>query len=158
MASSDMMQVEIVLTKADNAVISKLKKLPADITDMHSTMDAIGEAMAKFGEANIEDEGSLLGTAWKPLSEKYRTRKLKMYHVTHLLVATGKMKSSFAWNAFSDRVEVGNNEPYFAYHQSSAPRKKMPYRPMIGFTDDVKSQIRNRIRKDIQEKLRLANL
>lgn len=156
--ASDLIQLEVVLTAKDERIMNKLSKLAHDIVDMHETMDAIGEAMAKFGEANIEAEGGLLDAQWKPLSQNYLNRKLKMYNVTHELVATGKMKSSFAWNASENSVEVGNNTPYWKYHQSSAPRTKMPYRPTIGFTDDIKNQISNRIRKDLRRKLELASL
>lgn len=157
MASQDMMQVEIVLTKADQKIVSKLGRLPHDIENLHSTMDAIGKAMAKFGETNIEDEGRLTGELWKPLSLKYRNWKLKHFGTTHLLFKTGDLKKGFAWNAFNNKVEIGNNVPYFVYNQKGTSRG-LPPRPVLGFNDDIKEQIRNRIRKDIQEKLRLANL
>lgn len=155
-SSNDIMQIEILLTGKDQEVMRGLEKIGVDITDLRETMNAIGEAMAKFGEANIEDEGSLLGATWKPLSQKYLTKKLKMYNVTHLLVATGTLKSDFAWTAHSDRVEVGNNTPYWEYTQRGT--SKMAARPTIGFTDDIKHQIINRIRKDIKEKIRLAQV
>ena len=71
-----------------------------------------------------------------------------------MLVATGVMRNSFSHEANEKSVRIGNDAPYFKYHQSSQPRTKMPRRQMIGVNDKVERLVAARFREDIREKLR----
>lgn len=143
------------ISSNDSRIQSKLRLL-ANKGDLLGTelMDALGKLTAEYAEGPIfNSEGGVIGARWQPLSTKYMNWKNKNTNQSSLLVFSGKMKDSFAWTAHSDYVEVGNNAPYFAYHQSSEPRTKMPRRQMIGFDETLKNQIKTKMRSDITRKL-----
>lgn len=146
----------ISITAADTRVMRKLELLASQNRLLgQATMDSIGEMTAEYAEGPIfMSEGGVLGQRWQPLSDAYAKFKRQHTNLNNLLVFTGKMKASFAWAAEENMVKVGNNAPYFGYHQSSGERKKLPRRAMIGFDDTLKAKIKNRLKSDIQEKLR----
>lgn len=57
----------------------------------------------------------------------------------HKLQRTGKMRNSFIHKEGSDYVLVTNTAPYFKYHQSKLPRKKLPRRIMMKL-DELRKQ------------------
>jgi len=57
------------------------------------------------------------------------------------LQRTGKMRNSFIYKAAGDYVMVTNTAPYFKYHQSLLPRKKLPRRIMMKLDERRKQTI-----------------
>lgn len=66
------------------------------------------------------------------------------------------MQHSFTAVSTTTSVTIGNSKDYFKYHQSSAPRHKIPYRPMMAINDDVKTIVQNIIQADIRQKIASA--
>lgn len=63
------------------------------------------------------------------------------------------MQFSFYANADANSVVIGNSQPYFKYHQSTAPRTRLPRRQMLGINDDVRGIAQQLIQADIAAKI-----
>ncbi len=63
------------------------------------------------------------------------------------------MQKSFTSKATDKGVDIENTAKYFKYHQSSAPRTKMPYRPMMGVNSAVEGAIKNRIQAGVRRRI-----
>lgn len=66
------------------------------------------------------------------------------------------MQFSFYANATSNSVTIGNTKPYFKYHQSTAPRKHLPRRQMLGINEDVISIVRQLAQAELGAKVGIA--
>ena len=83
--------------------------------------------------------------SWKYFDEGYKQYKQELYGFLYpILKATGRLQASLtepgnAENYFNfptrTSVEWGTTVPYAAYHQSEAPRRKIPRRPFLIVTD-----------------------
>jgi phage gpG-like protein len=89
----------------------------------------------------FESEGEAIDEVWAPLSPKYAIRKEKTYPGTGLLEATGLMRESFWSLVDPTSLTIGNAAEYFKYHQSTAPRMKIPRRAMLKLTENMREQI-----------------
>ena len=72
-------------------------------------------------DENFSKRGALFG-GWQPHARP-------MGHP--LLEDTGSMRGGFESTATKSAVHVGNTQSYFKYHQSKAPRSKIPRRVML---------------------------
>jgi len=102
-------------------------------------------------EKLFDSEGAYGGTGWVGLSEataKDRTRKgYGAYHP--ILVRSGELRDSLidanhrsACEMVSPRAwHIGTQVDYAVYHQSRAPRTKIPRRPMLIITNQFRLRI-----------------
>jgi hypothetical protein len=95
-------------------------------------------------------QGSFFGAQWKALSPDYAWKKAKRYGGQSILRASDKM-----FKAVTVQNAVGNVQildwthliwglsdaevPYAKYHQSDAPRKKLPRRAFMGITENQRT-------------------
>jgi phage gpG-like protein len=89
----------------------------------------------------FDTQGAAIGETWKPLSPATVAAKARTYGQTAPLIATGNMRASFTTEVAPDYAIVANQAEYFKYHQSNQPRKKIPRRPMMALTNELKEQI-----------------
>lgn len=151
---ADTVQLEVVITSTGQTTRRLQQMVGAAMKDLKSTMDEVGQMVAEFAEGPVfESEGGILGEVWPRLSPAYAKYKGKHSMSNELLEFTGTMRKSFAWNASEGGVDVGNNAPYFEYHQSTEEHTKIPRRAMIGFTDELQEKIKTKIRDDIIRKI-----
>lgn len=138
----------------DKEEIAKLKKLGSDLHDFSSAMREIGDHVVKYygGEA-FASQGGVYDDRWASLSPAYASRKARKYPGRGILVATGAMQRGFNAKPSINSVDITNSVPYFVYHQSTAPRSKMPYRPMMQINDRVRNIVKEVIQQDINRKL-----
>ena len=93
-------------------------------------------------ERNFTTEGSLVG-GWAPLAEStVRARIREGFGGAHpILQRTGALRKSFYSFVDSKRAIITSKSPYFVYHQSRKPRKRLPRRAMLVLTDRTKQNI-----------------
>ena len=142
--------------KGDAEAMAKLAKVGESIEDFKEALEIIGEAMVHYFSHDVFDShGAQFGPAWQQLSASTRAQKAKHFRAyTNVpLVATGKMQQSFEAEAEARKLTVTNTAPYFVYHQSSAPRVKIPRRQMMGIDTKMKALIKSTIEADIATKL-----
>lgn len=152
------MQVTITI-RGSSEVKSRMRKLGVSLYDFSTAMQKIGEWAARYyASQGFISQGGVYGNVWPRLSARTVYAKSKLYpqHVNTPLVASGKMKDSFMFTSNKEQVIIGNKMPYYKYHQSTAPRHKIPRRQMAGVNDPIKQIVRSLIREDIARKLRVA--
>ena len=140
-------------------VKAKLLKLGPSLLKFKPEFKEIGEEVSKYYAGQVfASRGKVIGEPWKALTPAYKRRKAKRYPGAGLLVATGKMQESFQAAATDTGVTITNTAPYFKYHQSTEPRTKMPYRPMMGVNKEVKSIIKTILETGVRKKINAVNL
>ena len=96
---------------------------------------------AKFSKEAFVTQGASVGAPWAPLSPEYAAWKAKRYPGKGILVRTGKMQKSFVTQYGAMEASITNPTAYFKYHQSNAPRSRLPRRMMMYLTNGTRSEI-----------------
>lgn len=139
----------------DAGFIRKLRGL-VGLMDFSEALRETGENLKEyFGGQVFESHGGVYGTPWKALSPAtvaFKSRHFRQFAAVPLQ-ATGEMRRSFAYHASATHLEIINEAPYFKYHQSTEPRKKLPRRPMFAINRDVKAIIRHSFEKAMAKKI-----
>ena len=90
------------------------------VTNLKTPMQESTKQVKEWTETAVfATEGGAIGEAW-PSGKSY-----------HGLIVTGNMAGNFKNEAKRMSGMVFNPTSYFKYHQSTRPRTKMPYRPML---------------------------
>lgn len=89
----------------------------------------------------FETEGGAIGAVWAPLSIEYAKQKERNWPGQGILTASGLMRDSFTSIVDSTSLTIGNSAEYFKFHQSSAPRTKLPRRVMLRLNQDMKDMV-----------------
>jgi phage gpG-like protein len=140
MAKALSIGVEMVgLEKVERAI----EQLQLDLEDLRPAYREVARYAYTFIEGAFQSEGALTDFgAWAPLSRAYARWKARNYPGAPILTRTGALRRSLtAPNAPGSRtiitkesLTIGTSIPYAIYHQSTAPRKKLPRRPPISLT------------------------
>lgn len=108
----------------------RIRQLSAATKDWTGTFTNVGKYLQGFFSGPVFDsEGGVFGERW-PDGPYY-----------HALQRTGLMRNSFIYQASKDAVMVTNTVPYFKYHQSRLPRKKLPRRIMMKLDETRKQYV-----------------
>lgn len=145
-----MAEMSIKVTGSDKLTV-RLNKLGT--MDLHPEFIQLGEFLKRYysGEAFLS-RGQIFGKPWQPIKNvSSRSRK----YVGQPLERTGKMRNSFVAVAGKTQVQITNSAPYFKYHQSSAPRRVLPRRVMLGVNNPIKAKtlelLNNGIKRQMHE-------
>lgn len=139
---SGQVQLSRVLLNVSNAVKDWTPALEKSAEDL----------IEVFSYDVFESEGGAIGEAWDPLSAAYAKRKEKKYPGNPILVATGLMQDSFTRLVDTTSLKIGNSAEYFKYHQSSAPRTKLPRRVMMKLTLDLREIVVKNFQRQFLER------
>jgi hypothetical protein len=153
-----MLKVEIRIS-GDAALVGRLDALKIGLRDFTAPLTVIGEELKNYyGNDVFATQGGAIGIPWPTLAASTVKQKLRKYptYASTPLIRTGKMKSSFRAKVSPVSLEISNDAPYFKYHQSTAPRSKIPYRPMMAINTEVKSIIQRVIQADVDAKVAAA--
>jgi hypothetical protein len=66
------------------------------------------------------------------------------------------MQFSFVAQATANSVVISNTKPYFKYHQSTEPRRRLPRRQMLGINDDVIDIVQQLVRAEVSAKIEVT--
>lgn len=150
MAGSD---VSIKLENAQQ-IEAMLTGLGLDMKDLRGAMADVGTSAKKFfGGQVFASRGEVIGESWQRLNDKYAAQKARKWPGRPLLIRTGLMQRSFSYSTTPMSVTVTNTAPYFKYHQSTAARKKLPRRAMIGISTTMQSDVTNIIALALAKKI-----
>jgi len=100
-------------------------------------------------KAQFESEGGEGGAKWPELSAEYAGWKQAHYPGRPILQRTGNLMQSLTSPNDPNTVRIegrrtltlGTKIPYAIYHQSIAPRKRLPRRPEILLTEKFKRSV-----------------
>ena len=135
----------------------KLKTLGDSLYKFQPAMKQIGTRVGSFYANEVfASQGGALGKRWQALAVSTVKDKIRdgyRSEVNRPLERTGIMRRSFKATTTQNSVTIENTIPYFKYHQSSEPRSKIPYRPMMAINDNVMSIVKEVIEADVRQKL-----
>jgi len=147
-----MLTIQVKIT-GNEQLIAKLRRLNLGLLDFTEPLKAIGEELKSYYSNQVfASQGGVLGVRWPTLAASTMLYKAKHYaqYATVPLIRTGTMKDNFKSTVTPRTLAITNPTPYFVYHQSSAARTKIPYRPMMGINQDAKEIVERILRADIQ--------
>ncbi len=102
------------------------------ITNFESPLRKIGGELQKSFQDNFAQEGALFG-GWQDRAKDYPWP---------ILQKTGRMRQSFKSRIDNrNTILLYNTAPYFVYHQSNKPRKRLPRRVMMKIDGERKDFI-----------------
>ncbi len=135
--------------------IQKLAQLEKWVTSFKSELKETGEFVQDYYvKAPFETEGTVYGSRWPKLSERYAKWKRKKFIGKPILERTGVMRKAFRYEASDHELVVDNPTEYFKYHQSSAPRTKIPRRQTIALNDQIIAKIYQIFNESIKRKIK----
>lgn len=151
-----MLSIDVQIS-GDKAAIKKLEAISHNIKDLRGPLSLVGKALKfYFANESFASQGGAIGTKWPKLADstvRYKRKHYPQYAATPL-IRTGKMQKSFTYKSQRDGLVISNTAPQFKYHQSSAPRHKIPYRPMMAASSPVVAIVKTIIEKEIQTMVR----
>lgn len=123
-----------------------LLTIPKNIDNFKRPLFRIGGEVRGSIDDNYGSRGALFGR-WKPRTKSY----------SHpILEKTSTMRRNFKQKLGPDYIEIFNPTPYFKYHQSNKPRRKLPRRVMMKI-DRIRQQfIQKEFQRHVQESIRRA--
>lgn len=125
--------ISLDITLEGDKLMSRALMVSADrLKDFTKPLTESAQLLQKSFQLNFDAQGAMFG-GWAP-------RKPQMRHGARvdtwpLLEKTGTMRGSFYSDVAADTAVLGNNSPYFKYHQSNAARTKLPRRVMMDIND-----------------------
>jgi len=123
----------------------RMRGLSTSLDDFKGVFGKIGGYLGSFFKNEVFDtEGAVFGEKWA----------IGPYY--HRLQRTGKMKNSFIHKEAKDYVLITNTAPYFKYHQSKLPRRKLPRRIMMKIDESRRQRIIKYFQEAIITKANLA--
>ena len=110
-------------------VLNMLDKLDASLDVWSSTMFQVGSTLKKFySTMPFATQGGVYSRRWPRLKSSYATQKAKSYPGKPILVASGKMSSSFQFKVSSKTVKIDNTDRKFRWHnlgEGNVPQRVM---------------------------------
>lgn len=135
----------------------RMLRLADRIEDASGAFRAVARILERSTRANFASEGASSGPAWRELAPATRARKARLGLDPRILRATGRLYSALVDEGHAEHVEhAGPHElrwgaavPYGVYHQSTAPRTKIPYRPPVRLTEVDKRAVVRELQRAI---------
>lgn len=125
---------EVISISIDGAAeaAKRIGTVSSAVQDLHPVMGEIGKYLSRFFASEVfASRGSVIGEPWPALNARYAVQKAKRYPGRPPLVRTGVMQRNFVFISGATFARVTNKDPKFNFHQSDAPRSKMPERIMM---------------------------
>lgn len=140
--------------EGEKQMIRQFRGIAADFKDWKPEFETVGTLLVNTFKDTFETQGRNIGESWPPLAESTLKQKMRRGYPSDPLIRTGKMREAFVYDAWSFEVIVTNPVSYFVYHQSKAPRKKIPRRVMMKIDQKRKEMIPKIFQKAIEEHLK----
>lgn len=121
----------------DQAFKDALNRASEKVSDLRVAFKLIQDDWIKSNKAQFTLQGS---GQYPPLSKKYAARKAVTHPGAPILVRSGRLRDSVARRAATaDSIReigklsmvLGTRTPYGIFHQSDAPRRKIPQRKFL---------------------------
>jgi len=120
----------------DAEFAAQIKAAAERVGDLQVAFALIAKDWRKSNMAQFSLRGS---GQYPPLSAHYAAQKEKKYGTRPIMVATGRLRDSLTGSPKSDSIQeigktsliMGTIVPYGIYHQSDAPRRKIPLRKFL---------------------------
>lgn len=154
------LRIEIVAL-GETVVQRDLAAFGRNMVDLTDAMHDVGTILREAAEKQFVTEGGHASGGWPPLADSTNRDRVRqgfppvhpiMRRTERLLRSlTVRGDSEHVEEASGDSLRFGTLVPYAVYHQSSAPRHKIPYRPLVALTETDKRRIIKAIQRKIVE-------
>ena len=124
-----------------NRISARFNDIERGLKNFREPLTEANKYMLGEIDKNFNAEGGVVTKKWTKLSPKYETIKKRKYGDVGILHATGRMRAAFKSKIDRKKVVISNTAEYFEYHQSSAPRRKLPRRVMLDITRKQQAEI-----------------
>lgn len=129
-----------------------LRGVSLEMKDWRAPLDRAATKLVRvFSDDVFTTKGKAVGSTWAPLSPATIARKA---HGNTPLIETGRMQSSFTKAVHPDYAVIGNDTPYFKYHQSNQPRKRLPRRVMMQMGNRQKEMVQREFVRAFNDKIK----
>lgn len=126
----------------ESQINRELLRFGARAVDARPAWELIADDMGDITKAQFETEGGARSGGWVPLKPETLAAKQNKGLDSRILHATLALSKSFESGdpghiqvMTPQTMEWGSKVPYGVYHQSTAPRRVLPRRPIIDFTE-----------------------
>jgi phage virion morphogenesis protein len=106
-----------------------LQKAIDQLSRMRPVWRDIGEHLLRRADDGFRYERDPYGARWAPLAASTLAQKRRQKRIMKILQSRGLMRGTLAYQAYENRVVIGFNAFYAAFHQSGT--KKMPKRQLL---------------------------
>lgn len=139
----------------------RFEKILRDPTEMWGEVGALLRAIV---EVQFETEGGHASGGWPKLAESTVKRKAAKGQHPEILRATDHLRESLTRKFDPDHIEhpsantltFGSKVLYGIFHQSSAARTRLPFRPPIALSEIDKRDLVKEIQRSMNEALATA--
>ena len=136
-------------------VARRLEAFALYVSDLTPAWPAVDRAVQSVIAAQFASEGAHGGEIWKPLKPRTQRERQRLgFQPSHpILRRTGDLEKSLTQGT-GDTISAhlplqyryGTAVPYFVYHQSKAPRTRLPRRAPVEFAADDRNAVMRPIR------------
>jgi phage gpG-like protein len=135
----------------DERLIAKFKAIEFYFNKkLNKPLKRSGDLLLKRFDENFTKEGKELNKPWKKLAASTLRQKAKLgFGSKGILVRTGNLRRGFEKKVKKFSVRVFNDISYYKYHQLGGSR--LPKRVMIRGTENIKQDIVEIFRKDLNQ-------
>jgi phage gpG-like protein len=152
------MDVEITVFGED-VVRRRLLRTAGRMVDAREAFLRIARLLRRGAERQFASDGAYGGTPWPPLAASTQAQKARLGLDPRILRATHRLADSLTEQSHPDHVEevgadhlrYGSRVPYGVFHQSSAPRTRLPFRPPLRLPEQDKRSAVRELQRAIME-------
>jgi phage gpG-like protein len=121
------------------------------VSDASAAFAEIAGLLSEATRENFDTRGVSGGSRWQDLKPATSARKARLGLDPRILRATGRLYASLVGGEGSTGRARG---PYGVYHQSSAPRRVIPYRPPVRLNELQRRSVAKALQRAIVEDTR----
>ncbi|MCA4995106.1 hypothetical protein HWD35_10320 [Tsukamurella tyrosinosolvens] len=134
---------------------SYLNGVGLDLRNMRGAMNEVGRNSIKYFSGTVfVSRGQSINQRWPRLSAGYAAQKARTFPGRPPLIRTDKMRTSFAYRSTGLSATIYNTDPKFKYHQSTAPRTKIPRRAMLGVSRQLEQDVTRTLGLALAQKIK----
>lgn len=140
----------LVNISGDKRILQKFDEITKLVKDMRAPLKEAGKLILDETDKVFETEGSRMGKKWTPLTQATLIQKARLgYGSKRILERTGHLRKSFEMNVSKFVLRVFSEVDYYKYHQLGGV--KLPKRPMLVATENIKQNIIETIHKALRK-------
>lgn len=116
-----------------------LNELIKKVQNLTPALHEIGQLMVASTDENFQNEQNIYGVKWKQNTPATLHYKASRGFIMKVLQRRGMLRSSIQYRIEGDKVSVGTNLPYGAFHQYGTNR--LPKREFLGVSRQDQKEI-----------------
>lgn len=155
--------IQLTIESYGEQIVNRtLTRFEGEFENPRHTLEAIGMMLREAVEKQFDTEGRHASGGWPALAQSTKERKAQLGLDPHILRATDRLRQALIRKFDPEHVEhvagdsltFGATVPYGVYHQSSQPRKRLPYRPPVALSQEDKRSIVKTVQRQMIESAR----